>query len=141
MDICVLVEHFGGIALIISQSVLDGFPGLMLLLCFQVLLMQGFGLQTLQISKPSLHPLAEGLFPEDVSPCRHFQGCVFALDRGASGQRAAAGAAPCSLPVPRTRRGLFPGCSPHPARPLVSTAGLHSQQRRFGASKPHPGLV
>lgn len=102
----------------------------------------GFGLQTLQISQPSLQPLAEGLFPENVSPCRQFQGCIFALDRGASCQCAAAGAAPCSLPVPWTGRGLFPGCSPHPARPLVSTAGLNSQQkRRFGSSKPHPGPV
>lgn len=86
-------------------------------------------------------PLAEGLFPEDVSPCRRFQGCISALDRGASCQCAAAGAAARSLPVPWTSCGLFPGCSPHPARPLVSTAGLSSQQRSFGASKPHPGLV
>lgn len=135
-EICVLAEHFEGVALIISVSSWWFQPGW----CSRCVSKHCL-CWVLVRKRCRFQPSAEGLLPENVSPCRRFQGCIPALDRGASCQCAAAGAAPCSLPVPRTGCGLFPGCSPHPARPLVSTAGPSSEQRRFAGSRPHPGLV
>lgn len=140
-DVYVLAEHFGGVAVVISQGqfrMVSPWPDAPIL--FLSIARAEFCFPNTPDFKAVPSALAEGLFPEDVSPCRQFQG-ILALDRGASCQCAAAGAAPCSLPVPWTGHGLFPGCSPHPARPLVSTAGLNPQQRRFGGSKPHPGPV
>lgn len=59
-DICVLAEHFEGVALIISESVLDGFSLADAPVAFPALLVLGFGLQTLQISEPSLQPWQRG---------------------------------------------------------------------------------